>query len=102
MAVTSQNHERHLQAALEQHLRLRGWRYYHAYNSERSVPGFLDIIALRDAQVFVAEIKAMRGRVTPAQREWLATFAAAGVPAYLWRFPEDWAQVERVLSEARG
>jgi Holliday junction resolvase len=95
--TTRRNEERHLQAALEQHLRIRGWRYYHSYNSQRSVAGFPDVIALRDKRVLVAEIKTSRGRVSAPQREWLAAFEQAGIPAYLWRFPEDWSQVGRLL-----
>jgi Holliday junction resolvase len=89
--------ERHLQAGLEEHLRLTGWRYYHTHNSSRSVAGFPDIVALRGSRILVAEIKTERGRVSTAQRGWLAAFEAAGVSAYLWRLPGDWAQVGEVL-----
>jgi Holliday junction resolvase len=91
------NHERHLQATLEQELRLRGWRFYHTASSQRSVAGFPDIVAVRGLRVLVAEIKGPTTRVTAEQRAWLAAFETAGVPAYLWRLPGDWVHVGEVL-----
>jgi hypothetical protein len=89
--------ERHLQAGLEQHLRVCGWRYYHTHDSSRSVAGFPDIVALRGSRILVAELKGPKTRVTAEQRAWLAAFEVAGVPAFLWRLPGDWAQVGEVL-----
>lgn len=91
------NHERHLQASVEEHLRLAGWRFFHAYDSRRSQPGFPDLVCLRGERILVAELKGPKTRVTAEQREWLAAFELAGVPAYLWRLPGDWAKVGRVL-----
>jgi Holliday junction resolvase len=96
--MAGQHHERHLQAALEEHLRVTGWRFYHAWNSQHSAPGFPDILALRGDRVFVAEIKGPKTRVTSEQRAWISAFEVAGVPAYLWRLPGDWAQVGEVLA----
>jgi hypothetical protein len=95
--AVSANVERHLQAALEEHLRAAGWRFYHAWNSPHSAPGFPDVIALRGDRVLVAEIKTAKGRVSADQRQWLEGFQCAGIPAYLWRLPADWAEVGRVL-----
>jgi len=89
--------ERHLQAALEAELQLRGWRYFHTHDARRSVPGFPDIVALRGSRVLVAELKTAKGRVSAEQRAWLDAFRVAGVPAYLWRLPSDWAEVGEVL-----
>jgi hypothetical protein len=65
--------------------------------STGSVAGFPDLVCLRGARAFVAEIKGERTRLTAEQRAWLAAFEAAGVPAYLWRLPADWAGVEEAL-----
>jgi len=86
-----------MQAALEEHLRAAGWRFYHAWNSQHSAPGFPDVIALRGDRVLVAEIKTAKGRVSREQRAWLAAFELTGVEAHLWRLPGDWAKVGRVL-----
>jgi VRR-NUC domain len=91
------NQEVHLQAAVEAELQLRGWRYFHTYDARRSVPGFPDVLALRGNRILVAELKTAKGRVSADQRLWLDAFTAAGVPAYLWRLPGDWASVGQVL-----
>jgi Holliday junction resolvase len=93
----SANLERHLQASLEEHLRAAGWRFYHAWNSQHSAPGFPDVIALRGNRGLVAEIKTAEGRVSREQRAWLAAFELAGVESHLWRLPADWAKVSQVL-----
>ena len=95
--MVTANHERHLQAAVEAELQLRGWRYYHAWNSQHSGPGFPDVIALRGDRVLVAEIKTTKGRVSREQQQWLAAFEAAGVESHLWRLPTDWGKVAAVL-----
>ncbi len=92
------NHrERHMQSALEDHLRATGWRFYHAWNSQHSAPGFPDVLALRGPRILAAEIKGPKTRVTAEQREWLAAFELAGAEAYLWRLPGDWARVSEAL-----
>lgn len=95
--MTRRREEEHLQAAVEAELQLRGWRYFHAYDSRRSVAGFPDLICLRGSRVLVAELKTSMGRVSPEQQQWLAAFEAAGVESYLWRLPAAWGEVGRVL-----
>jgi hypothetical protein len=52
--------------------------------------GFPDLILAHPAgRVIAAELKSQRGQVTTGQRQWLTTFAAAGVATYTWR-PVDW------------
>jgi Holliday junction resolvase len=91
------NHERHLQAAVEEHLRITGWRFYHSHDSRRSVAGFPDLVCIRGSRVLVAELKTATGRVSREQRAWLDAFELAGVEAHLWRLPADWAKVGTVL-----
>jgi hypothetical protein len=88
--------EVHLQAAVETELQLRGWRYFHAYDSRRSPPGFPDLVLARDRVLF-AELKTLKGRVRPEQLEWLERLRAAGAECYLWR-PAHAREIERVLS----
>lgn len=86
-----------MQAALEEHLRLTGWRYYHTHDSSRSVAGFPDIVCLRGDRVLVAELKTAKGRVSREQQVLAGCVPRGRVPAYLWRLPGDWAEVGRVL-----
>ena len=76
-----------------------GWLHHHTYDSRRSVPGFPDLILVRD-RLIAAELKTARGRVTPAQTDWLEALAAAGIETYIWR-PADWHQIHAVLGRPR-
>jgi hypothetical protein len=59
--------------------------------------GFPDLLLTREDRCVVAELKAAAGRVRPEQAAWLAAFAAAGIPAYVWK-PRDWPEIRRTLS----
>lgn len=75
-----------------------GWRCYHPFDSRRSTPGWPDLTMVRRGRLVIAELKTASGRVTPAQREWLADLSACpGVETYLWR-PEDWPTVKKTLA----
>jgi hypothetical protein len=58
--------------------------------------GFPDLLLIRENRCVVAELKAAAGRVRPEQAAWLAAFAAAGIPAYVWK-PRDWPEIRRTL-----
>lgn len=96
--------EKAFQAQIVELAGLLGYLTYHTYDSRRSTSGFPDLVMVRPEgrpgrprRVLFAELKVGRGRVTPAQHQWLATLAAAGAEAYCW-FPEDWHVIEHVLS----
>lgn len=72
------------------------WRTYHTLRSRGSEPGFPDLVLLRPPRMVVAELKALRGRVSRYQREWLEAFEAAGAEVYTWR-PADRPEIERIL-----
>lgn len=64
-----------------------GWISYHTQNSRRSDPGWPDMAMVHPVRgrFMVRELKTMRGRLTPEQREWLDGLTHAGVDAGLWR-----------------
>lgn len=72
-----------------------GWARYHTYRSERSQPGFPDEVLVRDRVIF-AELKTVKGRLSPAQTLWLDRLRAAGAEAYVWR-PSDLVEIASVL-----
>lgn len=76
-----------------------GWKTYHTHDSRRSNAGWPDLALVHPdrARFMVRELKTMRGRVTPEQREWLDGLTAAGVDAGVWR-PMDLLN-ETVLRE---
>ncbi len=80
--------EAELQAAVLDLAKLRGWMCMHIHDSRRSAgAGWPDLFLLhpRTGQIVVAELKATNGRVSPAQRQWIDGFAAAGVTVHVWR-----------------
>ena len=82
--------EAQLLQAVRDLARLLGFLTYHTHRSDRSEPGFLDLVLIhpRIGRLAIAELKTEKGRVTPAQHVWIAAFRTAGVDAYIWR-PSD-------------
>jgi hypothetical protein len=87
--------EKLFQQAVLDAMHLFGWRTYHTFDSRRSAPGFPDICAVRRDRLLFSEIKGPRGKVTPAQQQWLEDLGRCA-EAYLWR-EQDWERIEGVL-----
>ena len=76
-----------------------GWERYHTWSSIHSPRGWPDEALCRPPRLVLAELKTETGRVTPAQRRWLALLGACpGVECYLWR-PRDLEEVARILAQ---
>lgn len=79
------------------------WLTYHTHRSDRSEPGWPDLVLLHVARrrLLIVELKTKRGRVTPAQQQWLDGLAAVGIDARVWR-PADLAsgEITRTLNPA--
>ena len=74
----------------------RGWLAYRTWNSQHSPAGFPDLTLVRNDRLVMAELKTMKGRVSPAQRQWLDALKGAGVEVHLWR-PDQMSEIEEVL-----
>lgn len=75
----------------------RGWLVYHTHRSERSEPGFPDLVLVRGERVIFAELKTVRGRTSTHQERWLSALRQApGVETYLWR-PADLKAISAAL-----
>lgn len=93
-------------AWLAEHVRqaalLGHWLYYHTHDSRKSPEGFPDVLALRDDQLIVAELKSEGKNPTPAQQQWLDAFRMFEallpdhVSVYVWR-PSNLADIDRLL-----
>lgn len=76
--------------------RVNNWLYYHTWRSLHSVPGFPDCVMVKGNRTVYAELKTAKGKVTPAQKQWLDALATAGNEVYLWR-PSDYEEICKVL-----
>lgn len=93
--------EKEFMAIVVRHAKDHSWRVYHTYRSDRSEPGFPDLVMARrsgvtSGRVVFAELKKETGKTTQAQLEWLRELEQCGQEAYLWR-PSDWTKIVEVL-----
>jgi len=89
--------EKDFMSAVLDFAKLTGWKSYHTHDSRRSEAGFPDLAMTRGGRVVFAEIKSDKGKVSPAQREWLTALASCpGVEVKVWR-PGDWDEIELTL-----
>jgi hypothetical protein len=79
--------EAQLQDAIRDLAKIRGWLFFHPYDSRRSTPGWPDLFLVhpRTGEIVVAELKSTSGRVSHAQQEWIDAFATAGITVHVWR-----------------
>ena len=61
-----------------------GLLVYHTHDSRRSEPGFPDLVIV-GRRVMYRELKTEHGRITQAQKTWLAALEKAGADAGIWR-----------------
>ncbi len=91
--------EAELFEACRQMLDLYGWLWYHTYDSRRSNPGFLDIVAVRDGVIRFIELKSQTGRISQGQLHWMTELGRAigkNVYVHVWR-PSDLSEITRIL-----
>jgi hypothetical protein len=89
--------------------RLCGWRTLHIRPGRTLASGWRtplqgdgvgwpDFLAVRGYRLVIAELKAEGGRLTAAQRHWLAALRQVpGVEVFCWS-PRDWDQIETILA----
>lgn len=82
-----------------------GYLYYHTWNSQRSTPGFPDLVLVKPPRVIFAECKVdneKKGKLTVAQKVWLEWLdECPGVESYCWR-PRDIQEIADVLGGKRA
>lgn len=86
--------EKDFQAAVVALCAWLGLAVFHPYESRRSQPGYPDLTVVGPGGVLWRELKTTTGRVSPAQRDWLARLTDAGMDARVWR-PDDWPNMIR-------
>lgn len=89
--------EKQFMAQVIQFAKLRGWLVYHTHNSQRSEPGFPDLVMVRGSRIIFAELKRDGAQLTTAQEKWLTALEATPAEEWAW-WPDDWPAIERTLS----
>ena len=95
--------ERDLSRQVAELAALFGWKRYHSWLSKHSPAGYPDLTLCRGHRLVFSELKGEKGRLTPAQLEWLdALSGVRSVSTHVWR-PSSWPEIESVLRpEKRG
>lgn len=89
-----------------------GWRIHHDRRQDLSIggdAGFPDLVLARDGRIVFAELKTLKGRLTPAQVGWLealtghagfggqvTSYISGPREVYVWR-PADIDRIGRIL-----
>ena len=82
---------------VEDLFKIFGWKHYHTWRSIHSPAGFPDCVMVRENRLLFAELKSEKGKVSPAQQEWLDALDATGkCEVYLWR-PNDIDEITSIL-----
>lgn len=80
--------EAELQKAILDAARQFGWLVYHTHDSRRSQAGFPDLVMVKGSRIIFAELKAEKGRLSPAQLTWINALQNTYAEVYVWR-PES-------------
>ena len=91
--------EKDLREQVRDLCKIFGWKMSFSWTSIHSPRGFLDLVLANPEQkrVIFAELKNEKGRLTPAQGEWLNALKACGQEVHLWR-PADIEEIAATLS----
>lgn len=71
----------------------KGWR-----TSITGDAGFPDLVLVRGNRLILAELKAGKGKLTEAQKEWLEALKQTGVETYCWK-PSDFEDIVALLNK---
>ena len=89
--------EKEFQAQVTETAKLLGWKVYFTWRSFHSPSGFPDLVMVRLSRIIFAELKSEKGKVSPAQQEWLDALAGPEkCEVYLWK-PSSWDEVLEIL-----
>ena len=96
--------EREFANLVVQLAQIKGWKVYRTWNSLHSPAGYPDLTMARGTRegetvgrLLFIELKKESGKLTTAQRDWLAALLVAGAEARIWR-PSMWNDIVEELS----
>lgn len=90
--------EKAFMQAVLRYARAQGWICYHTHDSRRSLPGFPDLVMVRNGICLFVECKVPGGALTLQQAHWLEALGTVReTAAYVW-MPEDWEAIRMRLT----
>lgn len=99
MEITEKQFERQVKELAK----MFGWLYYHTWRSIHSPAGFPDCVMVRGSRLIFAELKSEKGKVSPAQEEWLDALIGVAkqtnfqeIQVYQWR-PHMFDEIAEIL-----
>lgn len=96
-AINLATSERDFQGFVVSYAHLRGWMVWHDNDSRGNIPGWPDLVLVRDGVLMFVELKSEKGVVSKAQQAWLdALGGVEGVVTAVWR-PSDGEQIMEAL-----
>lgn len=79
-----------------------GWLFYHTHRSDKSEPGWPDVVLCKPPELIIAELKSAKGKLTVDQKTWVYSLGSCGIETYVWR-PADLPYIfERLRPKAAG
>lgn len=99
LIAKSVDHEQFRKMVCELAFRL-GWKPYWTWRSIHSPSGFPDLVLAHEHKhrLIFAELKTKKyPTVSQDQKEWLHVLYCCTPEVYIWRYPEDWDEIEEKL-----
>ena len=90
--------ERDFQKQVVELAKTLGYKVYHPYRSDKSEPGWPDLALVKGDTLFLWELKTERGKLSPAQTEWMAALQEVREVRCALVKPSDWNDITRILS----
>lgn len=84
-------------AKVRETCRWMGLAVYHTHRSDRSEPGFPDLVIVGSNAIMFRELKTDKGKVTPPQIYWLGILEDLGLDVGVWR-PQDFQMILKELA----
>lgn len=91
--------ENELLANIREACKAMGILLYHTHRSDRSEPGFPDLVLVGKHNVHFRELKRDDGTVTRDQQHWITSLLTVGADVGVWRC-EHWPEV--IMAELRS
>lgn len=75
---------------------IQGWWIFFNGDSRRAVPGWPDLVLIREPECIFVELKAEKGRVSPEQETILQKLSLCNMETHVWR-PRDLDAIHKRL-----